>query len=133
MIAQGFIGSGMAGVAVTCGVETIVDHPDGFVGGHDPAFGLPGGSYAEVYEPTTQFEGADRIAHKCGIPRRTDAFGWRRSSGPRGLGRGPLRRQIAPVEVQVSTKRATHRHEMFDRDQGMRDTTLERLAGLQAT
>jgi len=134
MMAQGLIGSGLAGLVVTCGVETMSMIPMGSTTTNE-AFGLPrGGSYAEVYEPTTQFEGADRIAHKYGISRRdTEEFGV--LSQQRAIAAWAEDRfagQIAPVTVpqfdeagnQAGTK-------VFDRDECMRESTVEGLAKLR--
>ncbi|MDO8389499.1 MAG: acetyl-CoA C-acyltransferase [Actinomycetota bacterium] len=134
MIAQGFIGSGMAGVAVTCGVETMSIIPMGSALAN-PAFGAPrGGSYAEVYEPATQFEGADRIAHKYGITRRdTDAFGVQ--SQQRAIAAWAEDRyagQIAPVTVNVfDDAGAVTGTKVFERDECMRESSLEGLAKLR--
>ena len=134
LMAQGLIGSGMAGLAVTCGVETMSLIPMGSSAAN-PDFGLPrGGSYADVYEPTTQFEGADRIAHKYGISRRdTEEFGV--LSQQRALAAWAEDRyagQIAPVTVPVFDENGQQTGtKVFDRDECMRESTAEGLAKLR--
>jgi len=134
MMVQSLIGSGLAGLAVACGVETMSMIPMGSATTNE-ALGLPrGGSYAEVYEPATQFEGSDRIAHKYGISRRdTEEFAV--LSQQRAIAAWAEDRfagQIAPVIVpqfdeagnQTGTK-------VFDRDECMRESTVEGLAKLR--
>ena len=134
LMAQGLIGSGMAGLAVTCGVETMSLIPMGSSAAN-PDFGLPrGGSYADVYEPTTQFEGADRIAHKYAISRRdTEEFGV--LSQQRALAAWAEDRyagQIAPVTVPVFDENGQQTGtKVFDRDECMRESTTEGLAKLR--
>jgi acetyl-CoA C-acetyltransferase len=134
-LAHSLIGSGLVDVAVACGVETMTKIPMGSNAPSDPDYGQPrGGRYPEFYEPTTQFEGAERIAEKWGIGRsEVDAFGLRSQQlASRAWAEGRFDTQIIPVSVPaiddsgrlVGTK-------IFDRDEGLRDTTLEALAGLR--
>jgi acetyl-CoA C-acetyltransferase len=76
MVAHALVGSGLAGVAISCGVEMMTSVPFGAMGG-DGKFGTArDGTYTDVYEATTQFDGAERIAAKWGITReRADALG----------------------------------------------------------
>ena len=85
---------------------------------------------------TSQFEGAERIADKWGITRDdTDAFGLAvPAAGRAGVGRGPLRHaRSSPSTRPTSTRRASPpaRTHTVSRDEGLRETTLEKLATLK--
>jgi acetyl-CoA C-acetyltransferase len=134
MVAHALVGSGLAGVAISCGVEMMSSIPFGAMGG-DGKFGAArDGTYTDVYEATTQFDGAERIAAKWGITRqRADELGCesqRRAAVAWAEDR--FARQIVPLKV------ATHDEDgepdgtvSFERDEGLRATTLEGLAGLR--
>ena len=70
-LAHAQIASGLADVAVACGVEVMSRVPMGSNMPPGGPHGDPrGGEYAEVYEPTDPgLEGADRIAEKWGLRR----------------------------------------------------------------
>src|SRR4029453_6215934 len=91
----------------------------------DPALGSPrDGSYLDHYEATSQFEGADRIAHQWAITRE-DTERFAKSSQDRAAQawqEGRFDTQIVPVATAEGT---------FARDEGMRATTLAGLAGLR--
>ncbi len=76
MMAHALVGSGLADIALSCGVEMTSSIPFGAMaaGGE---YGMPReGTYAAMYEPTTQFDGCERIALKYGITReQADALG----------------------------------------------------------
>ena len=93
-------------------------------------------TYFGRYEMTSQFEGAERIADKWGITREdTDAFGFAlASSGPRR--RGP--RTASPASTSTveapdldEDGKPTGTTHTVDRDEGLRETTLEKLATLK--
>jgi acetyl-CoA C-acetyltransferase len=134
MVVHGLVGSGLAGVAMSCGVEMLSSIPFGAVNA-DGQFGLPrAGSYAEAYEPTTQFEGSDRIARKWGITREeTDALGCesqRRAAVAWAEDR--FAGQIVPLEVVSYDEEGQPTGTLrFERDECLRDTTMEALAGLR--
>jgi acetyl-CoA C-acetyltransferase len=134
MVAHALVGSGLAGVAISCGVEMMSSIPFGAMGANG-AFGMPReGTYAEVYEATTQFDGAERIAAKWGITReqadqlgvesqRRAAVAW---SEDRFAG------QIAPLTVpQFDENGKANGTLTFERDECPRTTTAEGLAGLR--
>jgi acetyl-CoA C-acetyltransferase len=81
--------------------------------------------YKEHHEPTTQFEGADRIAATFGISRlQTEELGL--SSQQRAAAawaEGRFDGQTVPVELSEAKP--------LDRDEGLRETSLEALAGLR--
>ncbi|MDA8046637.1 MAG: acetyl-CoA C-acyltransferase [Actinomycetota bacterium] len=134
MVAHALVGSGLAGVAISCGVEMMSSVPFGAMGA-DGKFGVArDGTYTEVYEATTQFDGAERIAAKWGITRqeadrlglesqRRAAVAW---TEDRFAG------QIVPLEVTTYDDKGEPAGTIsFERDEGLRDTSLEALAGLR--
>ena len=134
-LAHALVASGFVDTAVACGVETMSRIPLGSNAPADPDFGQPrGGRYPEHYDPTTQFEGSERIAERWGLTRpELDAYGKRSQDlAARAWAEGRFETQIIPIDVPVSddggrvigTKR-------FDRDEAMRDTSLEALANLK--
>ncbi|WP_131737947.1 acetyl-CoA C-acyltransferase [Actinomadura roseirufa] len=135
LVAQAMIAGGLADVAIACGVETMSRIPLGSTIPADGSYGDPrGGRYAEVYEPTIQFEGADRIAERWGLSRRElDEFA-KNSQDRAALAweRDRFGSQIVPVDAPVADANgeivgtAT-----ITRDEGLRPTTLEGLAGLR--
>jgi acetyl-CoA C-acetyltransferase len=121
-LAHGLVGSGLIDVAVACGVENMSMVPMGSSIPRDPDVGAPrAGRYAEVYEPTTQLEGSDRIAAKWGIGRdELDAFSCGRSNsqhrhGPRIASQVRSRRSGHRARRRGRPSRTTY----FDRDEGV--------------
>jgi len=119
-LAHGLVASGLVDVALACGVETMSAVPMGSSTA-DEKLGLPrAGTYADHYEATTQFQGADRIARAWGISRfDTEVFG--KSSQDRAATaweQGRFDGQIVPSAG-------------LERDEGMRETSLEALANLR--
>ena len=82
-----------------------------------------------------QFEGADRIARNRGLTRADlDAFGLASQQKARvAVDEGRFEREIAPLEAPVLDEdgKPTGETRVVDADQGLRDTTLEGLAGLK--
>ncbi|MEM1335940.1 MAG: acetyl-CoA C-acyltransferase, partial [Actinomycetota bacterium] len=92
-------------------------------------------SYFEQYEMTSQFEGAERIAEKWDISREdTDAFGL--ASQQRAI-RAWEEDRFAGQYVTVEAPDADEDGNLLDtthtvaRDEGLRETTLEKLATLK--
>jgi acetyl-CoA C-acetyltransferase len=132
---HGLVGSGLVDVAVACGVETMTRiPPNGNVPG-EPDFGQPrGGRFTDFYELTTQFEGAERIAEAWDLGRDAiDAFGKRSQDlAARAWEEGRYKSQVVPIEVPVTDDQGdVVGTKTFDRDEGLRPTTLEALAGLR--
>src|SRR3954467_10133189 len=74
-MATSLVGAGVVDVAVACGIELMSRVPMGSSLGEGVGKAVPK-SYFSRYEWTTQFEAAERIADKWGIPRsETDALG----------------------------------------------------------
>ena len=82
-----------------------------------------------------QFEAADRIARNRGLSREDlEAFGLASQQKARvAVDEGRFKREIAPIEAPVLDDEGapTGETRLVDTDQGLRDTTLEGLAGLK--
>ena len=135
LVAHAHIASGLGDVAIACGVEVMSRIPLGSNMPPGGPYGNPrGGKYAEVYEPTIQFEGADRIAERWSLAREElDRFAKRsQDRAAQAWEHDRFAGQIVPVEAPVvddngdiiGTKTVT-------RDEGLRPTTLEGLANLR--
>src|SRR5262249_13671369 len=104
-VAHAFIKSGLVDVAVACGVETMTRIPTGSNAPAQPDFGHPrGGRSPDFCEPTTQFEGGERIAEHWEISRAdTDAFGLRSQQlAAQAWENGHFDSQVVPIAVPVS-------------------------------
>jgi len=134
MVAHALVGSGLAGVAISCGVEMMSSVPFGAMGA-DGVFGVArSGTYTEVYEATTQFDGAERIAVKYGISReQADQLGvesQRRAAVAWAEDR--FAGSIVPLDVERLDEDGKPAGTItFERDECLRPTTLEGLAGLR--
>ncbi len=133
--ATSLIGSGVVDVAVACGVEVMSRVPMGSSLGEGVGKAIPR-SYFEKYEWTTQFEGAERIAEKWGITRdETDALGLSsQQRAAQAWAEDRFSTQIVGVDApdlgeDGKPTGTTHR---VDRDEGLRETTLEGLSQLKA-
>ncbi|HET9612342.1 MAG TPA: steroid 3-ketoacyl-CoA thiolase [Acidimicrobiales bacterium] len=130
------IGSGVVDVAVACGVELMSRVPIGANSSKKLGLGVPiPKTYFGNYEFTSQFEGAERIADKWGITRAdTDAFGLAsQQRAAAAWAEGRFDTQVVPVDApdvddEGAPTGTTHR---VERDEGLRDTTLEALANLK--
>lgn len=127
------IGSGMEDLVMACGVEMMSVIPLG----SNMAGGIPmGESYAQHYQPTSQFQGAAMIAEEYQITRQdTDAFGLNsQDKAIKAWEEGRFDREIIPIESPVldGEGKPTGDSQTINRDEGMRGTSMEALAGLQA-
>jgi acetyl-CoA C-acetyltransferase len=132
-MAISLVASGAVDIAMGCGVEAMSRVP---MGSSSSDWGNPyPPTYAEQYEETTQFVGAEYIAKAWDITREdTDLFGLRSQQlAARAWADGRFDDQIVPVEAPVigEDKKPTEERTVVRRDQGLRDTTLEGLAGLK--
>lgn len=135
-LASSLIGSGVVDVAVACGVEVMSRIPIGSNSSKKLGLGIPiPKPYFEQYEMTSQFEGAERIADRWGITRAdTDAFGLAsQERAARAWAEGRFDGQIVEVEApdlddDGNPTDSTH---VVSRDEGLRDTNLEKLASLK--
>jgi acetyl-CoA C-acetyltransferase len=134
-LAHGLVASGLVDVAIACGVEAMSTVVMGSNIPKEPFVGAPrAGKYTERYEPTTQFEGADRIAAAWGLTReQLDAFGLRSQQlAARAWAEDRFAGQIAPVEATtVDADGNPNGSVSFSRDECLRDTALDVLAGLR--
>jgi len=135
LMAHAHVASGLGDVAIACGVEVMSRIP---LGSNMPAggpFGNPRvGRYAEVYEPTIQFEGADRIAERWGLSRESlDRFAKAsQDRAARAWDEGRFDGQVVPVEAPIDDEGATAAGTaVIRRDEGLRPTTLKGLAELR--
>ncbi|GAC1318308.1 MAG: steroid 3-ketoacyl-CoA thiolase [Acidimicrobiales bacterium] len=134
-LAAGLIASGAIDVAVACGVESMSRIPLGANTKAGPGRAIPK-SYFGQYEFTSQFEGAERIADKWGISRAdADAFGLRsQQHAARAWAEGRFDREVQAVaapDLGEDGKPAGTFHTV-ERDEGLRETALDKLASLKA-
>ncbi len=135
-LATSLVGSGVADVAVACGVELMSRIPIGSNSSKKLGLGVPiPKAYFGQYEFTSQFEGAERIAEKWGISRDdTDAFGLRSQTlAAQAWEEGRFGTQIVEVDapdVDEEGKPLDSTHHVA-RDEGLRETTLEKLGTLK--
>jgi acetyl-CoA C-acetyltransferase len=134
--ATSLVGSGVVDVAVACGVEVMSQVPMGSSLGRGLGVGkaVPK-SYFEHYEFTSQFEGAERIAEKWGLTRRdVDEFGvMSQARAAEAWAEDRFATQVVPIDApdlddEGKPTGSTHR---VERDEGLRETTLESVGNLK--
>lgn len=128
----GLIGSGIEEVVLACGVEMMTRVPLGAnMRGGSPL----SPSYAQHYAFASQFQGAEMIAKEYGISREdTDRFGLRSQVlANQAWSEGRFTREVVPIEAPVLDESGTVTAErrVVARDEGLRQTSLEKLAALQ--
>jgi acetyl-CoA C-acetyltransferase len=135
-LATSLVAAGVVDVAVGCGVESMSRIPIGSNSKKELGLGraIPKTYFGE-YEFTSQFEGAERIAEKWGITRDdADAFGLlSQQRAQQAWTEGRFDTQIVPVDApdlddEGKPTGTTHR---VERDEGLRETSLEALANLK--
>ena len=135
-LASALVGAGVVDIAIACGVEVMSRVPIGSNSGKKLGLGVPiPRTYFGRYEMTSQFEGAERIADKWGITRAdADAFG---CASQQRAGQAWAEDRYSGQYVEVDAPDVdeegkptgtTHR---VSRDEGLRETTLEKLAALK--
>jgi acetyl-CoA C-acetyltransferase len=135
-LATSLVASGVVDTAIACGVELMSRVPIGSNSSKKLGLGVPiPKTYFPRYEFTSQFEGAERIADKWGITRAdTDELGLlSQQRAARAWGEGRFDTQVVPIDApnvddEGRPTGTTHR---VARDEGLRDTSLEALAGLK--
>ncbi|MFP5255087.1 MAG: steroid 3-ketoacyl-CoA thiolase [Acidimicrobiia bacterium] len=135
-LATALVAGGVVDVAVAGGVEVMSRVPIGASGRKDLGLGIPiPKSYFPQYEMTSQFEGAERIADKWGITRDdTDRFGLRSQQlAAQAWAEDRFGTQIVPVEAPDVDEegKPTGTTHTVSRDEGLRETSLEKLAELK--
>jgi len=133
-MATSLVASGVVDVAMACGVELMSRVPMGSSLGQGVGKAVPK-SYFSRYEWTTQFEGAERIAEKWGITRDdTDRLGVEsQERSARAWAEGRFDTQVVPMDApdlgeDGKPTGTTHR---VERDEGLRETTLEKIKELK--
>jgi acetyl-CoA C-acetyltransferase len=133
-LAASLVGAGAVDVAVACGVEVMSRVPLGANVRNGPGRAIPK-SYFPQYEYTTQFEGAERIAERWGITRRdADEFGLRsQERAAAAWAEGRFEREVVPVDAPVADDegKPTGETRRVERDEGLRESSLEKLAALK--
>ena len=134
-LATALVAGGVVDVAMACGVESMSRVPIGSNAKGDYGRPIPK-SYFERYEFASQFEGAERIAEKWGITRAdADEFGLRSQQlAAQAWAEGRFETQILPVEAPDVDEegKPTGTFHTVSRDEGLRETTLEKLQSLKA-
>ena len=130
--AHSLIGAGMADIVVVCGVESMSHVPMASqIPIDDNGYAYLGERYTdrykEMYDPTNQLEGAERIAAKWDLTREElDWFGVRsQNRAAVAWSEGRFDGQIIPFDIYGDGS------EMHIQDEGLRDTTYEALANLK--
>ncbi len=133
-LAAGLVASGAVDVALACGVESMSRVPLGSNTAAGPGRPLPKAYFAR-YEFTSQFEGAERIADKWAISRADcDELGLRsQQSAGRAWAEGRFDPEVLAIDAPDADEEgkptgSTHR---VARDEGLRETSLDKLASLE--
>jgi acetyl-CoA C-acetyltransferase len=135
-LAAAVISSGAANAVVACGVEVMSTVKIGSTVPHDGHLGKPiTRNYWKHHEFTSQFEAAERIAEKWGITRtEADAFGklsQDRAAAAQTAGR--FATQLVGIDAPVldENRSPTGQTQKVIQDEGVRETSLEKLAELR--
>ena len=133
-LASSLVRSGTVDIAIACGVEAMSRVPIGANTRQGPGRAIPK-SYFGNYEFTSQFEGAERIAEKWGITREdADAFGLQsQQRAIKAWEEGRFEREVVPIEAPVVDEegKPTGDSRTVAKDEGLRETSLEKLATLK--
>ena len=131
-LVAGLIAADAIEVGVACGVESMSRVPLRANLGTDA--GLPRPESWSLDLPN-QYVAAERIATRRGLTRADlDGLGVRsQANAARAWSQGRFAREVTPVEAPVldDERRPTGEFRTVERDQGLRDTTMEGLARLR--
>ena len=136
-LAYAMVKAGVVDIAVACGVEVMSRIPIGSNSNKKLGLGVPiPKTYFDQYEMTSQFEGAERIADHWGITRAdTDAFGLAsQQRAAQAWAEDRFAGQLVHVEapdVDPETNEPTGTTHTVARDEGLRETTIEKLSTLK--
>ncbi len=135
-LATALVRSGVVDVAIACGVEVMSRVPIGSNSNKKLGLGVPiSKQYFAHYEFTSQFEGAERIADKWGISRQDcDDFGLlSQQRAATAWEEARFDGQIVPIAAPILDEegKPTGETTLISRDEGLRETTLEKLATLK--
>jgi acetyl-CoA C-acetyltransferase len=134
-LATSLLGSGVVDVAIACGVEAMSRVPIGSNSRKELGLGVPiPKTYFDNYEMTSQFEGAERIADKWNITR-ADTDAWGLASQERAI-RAWNEDRFAGQYIEVDAPEVNEAGEVIgtrrvSKDEGLRETTLEKLSTLK--
>jgi acetyl-CoA C-acetyltransferase len=131
-LVAGLIAAGAIEAGVACGVEVMSRVPLGSNVG--TGVGTPRPGSWDIDMPN-QYGAAERIAQRRGLSRdEIDRFGLRSQTlAQAAWAQGRFDRETVPVKAPVldSERRPTGETRTVERDQGLRETSLEALAGLR--
>jgi acetyl-CoA C-acetyltransferase len=135
-LATGLVGSGLEDVVLTCGVECMSRIPLG-ANFADKKLGRPvSKSYFDHYAFKSQFQGAEMIAEEYGITREdTDRFGLRSQElAAKAWQAGHFDAEVVAIDAPVLDEEGKPTGETIHvaRDEGLRETSLEKLGSLKA-
>jgi acetyl-CoA C-acetyltransferase len=135
-LATALVGSGVVDVAVACGTESMSRIPIGSNSSKKLGLGVPiPRNYFGRYEFTSQFEGAERIAEKWGVSRSDcDQLGLRSQQlAAQAWAEDRFAGQVVAVSApdvgEDGTPTGTDH--LVERDEGLRETSLAKLAALK--
>ena len=133
-LAAALIGAGAADCVLACGVESMSRVPIGVNLSNGPGH-YKARDYPWDDPPKAQFGGAERIAEREGFTRtELDDFGVRsQARAAEAWDRGAFDAEIAPLKAPVLDGEGapTGAYREVARDEGLRATTRESLAGLR--
>src|SRR6201994_1701380 len=131
-LVAGLIAAGAIDIGIACGIEAMSRVGLGANAGPDRTILRPASWDIDLPD---QFTAAERIAKRRGITREEiDQFGFdSQRKAKQAWAEGRFDREISPIEAPVldENKQPTAERAPVTRDQGLRDTTLEGLAGLK--
>jgi acetyl-CoA C-acetyltransferase len=130
-LVAGLIAAGAIDVGIGCGVEMMSRVGLGANVVHGPGTSR---TDAFPYDMPDQFGAAERIADKRGITREElDAWGaGSQQKAAVAVAEGRFEREIAPIEAPVMDENGpTGERQLVRLDQGLRETSKEKLAGLR--
>ena len=129
-LAAGLVGARLTDIALACGVESMTRIPIGANYGKSVGLGRPvPKAYRRHYEFLNQFQAAEQIAQRYGIDREAaDELGLRsQQRAAAAWAEGRFARQIVTAPVEAEDGELVE----LARDEGLRDTSLDALAGLK--
>jgi acetyl-CoA C-acetyltransferase len=135
-VATALVAAGVVDVAIASGVELMSRVPIGSNSSKKLGLGVPiPKTYFGHYEFTSQFEGAERIAEKWDITRAdTDGFGLlSQQRAAQAWAEGRFDGQIVAVDAPTldDEGKPTGETHLVTRDEGLRETSLEKLGQLK--
>ncbi len=129
----GLIATSAIDVGIACGVEAMSRIPLGASAIHGPGQPQPPGWPWD--NPQNQFEAAERIAQRRGLTRKdVDHLGFlSQQKAARAWAEGRFGREVVAIDAPVlgPDNKPTGERMTVQRDQGLRETTLEGLGNLK--